>query len=79
MSDLYRRTRQECGVHDYTPIGVEKGLGCQCVYVKVVPDYEAALIAFKKFWDQPFYNGDDLAMTKAAVDAALEGDNDEPV
>ena len=44
--------------------------------VEVELDYEAALIAFKRFWDQPFSNGDDLAMTKAAVDAALEGTDD---
>jgi len=38
---------------------------------EVEPDYEAALIAFKHFWDQPFNTGDDEEMTKAAIDAAL--------
>ena len=63
--------------YDYDPEALSIHVGAKNMLIQVELDYEAALIAFKRFWDQPFSNGDDLAMTKAAVDAALEGTDDE--
>ena len=72
MSDLYRPTGRFKGEI--------KRLVVQGALVPAEPDYEAAMVEFKKFWDRPFATpeGDEMVLRKvvaAALGAGIGGDD----